>query len=160
MQYVGTNVYPSSHEIVPAISQKLEWKSYEERIEMGFLEGSDEYIDYIAVYSSPLEAPFASSTPTISGFLQRQFSSFDYHAFIVVRTNHGQWLAVDKMRDGIYISEGESEDSVVFYFDQKPRPRPLKFLIGDTAWSEEYMFLYVLLKKMESGSYDIVTENC
>ena len=134
--------------------------SYENKYYYKFLEENDRHIDSIAVYGTPLQAPFASSSLTFRSLFQRQYFSVDYHAFIVLHTNHGQWLAIDKMRDGIYISEGESEDSVVFYFDEKPRPRPLTLHVRDDARSEEFLFLSVLREKMDCDSYEVVTKNC
>ena len=44
-------------------------------------------INLIGVFSSPLSAPFGSSTTTVRGYLQRQFLPFDYHAFVVLETS-------------------------------------------------------------------------
>ena len=118
-------------------------------------------LDYIAVYSTPLEAPFASSTSTIRKMIQRQFFPVDYHAFVVFRTANGKWHAVDKMRDGVYMSYGESKDSVLFYFNQEARPRPVKLMINDTSSSEEYDLYRVLSRKMKyNPGYDIIENNC
>ena len=156
---------PLSNSIAPATTKKIQVgpdgsKFFHEPEGFG---KKGNYIKSIAVYSSPLEAPFASSTPTIRGFFQRQFSSVDYHAFIVVRTNYGRWWAVDKMRDGIYVSYGDSRDSVLFYFDQKPRPQPLRVLIQDgTDFSGEGSFFNTILNKFQRSyhSYEVITENC
>ena len=164
-----TIVNPSSRSIEPAVTLEIKTNSDGNRFfhEPAGYGKWDNFIDSIAVYSSPLEAPFASSTSSIRSYFQRQFFSVDYHAFIVLRTNYGRWWAVDKMRDGIFVSYGESEDSVVFYFDQKPRPRPLRLLIDDkTDSSGERLFFSTIFNRiknrsyMSSHEYDIVTENC
>ena len=157
------NYFSSS--VVPATTQKIQpdsdgRRSFREPEGFG-KEGNN--IGYIAVYSSPLEAPFASSTPSIRGYFQRQFFSIDYHAFIVARTKYGRWWAVDKMRDGVYVSYGDSRDSVLFFFDQKPRPRPLKLLIEDGGNTvNEYGFLHAIFNRPDItfSSYEIVSENC
>ena len=155
--------FPSS--VVPATTQKIQPGSDGERFfeePVGFGKKGNN-IGYIAVYSSPLEAPFASSTPTIRGYFQRQFFSVDYHAFIVARTKFGRWWAVDKMRDGVYVSYGDSKESVLFFFDQKPRPRPLKLLIEDGGKTvNEIWFLYAIFNRPDItfSSYEIVSENC
>ena len=158
----GSPVKPLLNSIAPATTQKIQVGSDGRRFfnePVGFgKEGNN--IGYIAVYSSPLEAPFASSTPNIRSYFQRQFFSVDYHAFIVVRTNYGRWWAVDKMRDGVYLSHGDSRDSVLFYFDHKPRPQPLRILIGDrTDSSEERLFFDTILNR-SYHSYEVVSENC
>ena len=156
---------PLLNSIAPATTQKIQVGSDGRRFfhePEGFgKEGN--YINLIAVYSSPLEALFASSTPTIRGFFQRQFSYVDYHAFIVVNTSYGRWWAVDKMSDGVYLSHGDSRDSVLFYFNHKPRPQPLKILIEDrTDSSEEGLFFNTILNrtKLSYHSYEVVSENC
>ena len=116
----------------------------------------------IAVYRCPLTAPFASSSFSVRSYLRRQFLPMDYHAFVVIETSDGMFWALEKLREGIFVSWGRSRDSVLFYFDQNPRAEPVRdLLVRDKSIAPVSQLVRRLKKVLESGdSYDLVGKNC
>ena len=114
----------------------------------------------IGVYSSPLSGPFTSSTLSVRDYAQRQYLPVDYHAFLVFETSDGLWWALDKMTDGIYISRGNNHDSVIFYFQGKPRPKPIHMLVKDESSSSVSDLVRRLRILLKSNKYDVIDKNC
>ena len=114
----------------------------------------------IGVYSSPLSGPFSSSTPSVRDYIQRQYFPVDFHAFVVFETSDGMWWALDKMTDGIYVSRGSNHDSVLFYFQYKPRPKPILMFVKDESNSSVSDLVRRLKHLLKSNKYDIIDKNC
>ena len=112
-------------------------------------------INLIGVFSSPLSAPFGSSTTTVRGYLQQQFLPFDYHAFVVLETSEGKFCAVEKQTDGIHISWSDCIESVLFNFDKESRPLPIKLLIEDKSNSNLYDVMQCLKHNIPQNLYDV-----
>ena len=124
----------------------------------------------IRVYSVPLDAPFSSSQPwpRTKRFFQRQFFTVDFHAFVVLHTKarHGlRMFLVEKQRDGVYVSFGREEDSVIRYFNKKPRGGPIRLLeleleagYSTPSLGEIVQHLKQILPKHEE--YHLVNNNC
>ena len=91
----------------------------------------------IAVYSTPLNAPFTSSKTPVRNFLQGQYLPVDYHAFVMFETSDGMWWALDKTRDGIFASCAKSRDSIFYYFQEEHRPEPLCLRAIDSFTSND-----------------------
>ena len=123
-----------------------------------FQEGSS--LKSVAVYSCPLNAPFSSSKVSVKKRVQRQYSALDYHAFVVFESNVGVWIALDKMIDGVFISWGRNQGSVLFHFEGKFRPKPLRLLKKDDCNSSRSELIHHLEKLLNSNSYDLIQENC
>ena len=120
----------------------------------------DATLKSIGVYSSPLSGPFSSSTPSVRDYIQRQYLPVDYHAFVVFETSDGMWWALDKMTDGIYVSRGSNHDSVLFFFQDKPRPKPILMLVKDESNSSVSDLVRRLRNLLKSNKYDIIDKNC
>ena len=123
-----------------------------------FQEGSS--LKSVAVYSCPLNAPFSSSKVAVKKRVQRQYSALDYHAFVVFESNIGVWIALDKMIDGVFISWGRNQGSVLFHFEGKFRPKPLRLLKKDNCNLSRSELIHHLEKLLNSNSYDLIQENC
>ena len=117
-------------------------------------------IKTIAVCSTQLSAPFQSYTPTVRSFLQRQFLPVDYHAFVVLQTNDQKWWAVDKMKDGIFISCGTSFQSVAHYFKKEPHVNPVLKLVKDQSDSSLNKIVRRLKGIVKHNRYDAIENNC
>ncbi|XP_063674994.1 uncharacterized protein LOC134811828 [Bolinopsis microptera] len=116
-------------------------------------------IKHISVFSSPLTAPFKSSAPYVRSFMQRQYLPVDYHAFVVFETD-GMFWAVDKMKDGIFVSWSKNLESAVFYFQDHLRPKPIHLLVQDASTSSLIDMVRRLKSKLDSNKYDLVDRNC
>ena len=108
----------------------------------------------ISVYSVTLHAPFSSSDywPAIKCFFRMQFSVVDYHVFVVLLTEHGRYFAVEKQRDGVYVTHVGNLDSVLFYYNGANRANPIRELIKAQSTS--------LLGDIVRHLNDILPTNC
>ena len=79
-------------------------ENIEEELNTPYYEPST--LERISVNSLPLTAPFKSSTWGVRSSMQRQYLPVDYHAFVVLKTD-GMFWAVDKMKDGIFVSRSK-----------------------------------------------------
>ena len=126
-----------------------------------FFETTD--LNRIFVYSCPLTAPFSSSTTSFRSFIQRQYLPVDYHAYIVFHTGQNgseMWWALDKQREGIFLSWGINEDWVVHFFNGKPRAKPIKKLAGDSTRYPVSDLARRLRNILKSNEYDLIENNC
>ena len=117
----------------------------------------------IYVYSCPLTAPFSSSTESFRSFIQRQYLHVDYHAYVVFHTGQNGseiWWALDKQREGIFLSWGINEDWVVHFFNGKPRAEPIKKLAEDSTRYPVSDLARRLKKILKSNEYDLIGNNC
>ena len=129
----------------------------------------------IAVYSTPLNAPFTSSKTPVRNFMQGQYLPVDYHAFVMFETSDRMWWALDKTRDGIFASCAKRRDSIFYYFQEEHRPEPLCLRANDSFTSndrDEYNDFYTypsasiaeivrrLRKILKSNTYDVIDKNC
>ena len=124
-------------------------------------ESKELHVKWTFVISSPLNASFRSSTPTIRGFLQRQYLLVDYHASVCLLTNE-LLLVLDKMSDGIYISWGKYPNCNLSYFNGELRPEPIKLLVVDESKSllpHVFIQLVSILEQTENR-YDLIRSNC
>ncbi|XP_063680062.1 uncharacterized protein LOC134815457 [Bolinopsis microptera] len=120
----------------------------------------DVNLERVAVCSTPLTGPFSSSTQGFCDYLQQQYLSFDYHAFVIAESIDGMCWAVDKMTDGIYVSCSKSRDSVVFYFNGVKRPEPVKRLIMDKSTSSLGDVVGWLERKLPKNTYNPLESQC
>ena len=116
-------------------------------------------IEGVGVCITPHTGLFSSCTQGLCGYLQRQYLSVDYHAFVIVESSDGMWWAVDKMKDGIYMSCGESMDCV-FYFDGVKRPEPVLMLIEDKSTSSLDVMVYWLRRKLPQNTHNPLDSQC
>ena len=126
-----------------------------------FFETTD--LNRIFVYSCPLTAPFSSSTTSLRSFIQRQYLPVDYHAYVVFHTGQNgseMWWALDKQREGIFLSWGINEDWVVHSFKGKPRAEPIKKLAGDSTRYPVSDLARRLRNILKSNEYDLIENNC
>ena len=114
----------------------------------------------VAVYSCPLDAPFSSSKVSVKKRVQRQYTSLDYHAFVVFESGAGVWIALDKMKDGIFVSWGRNLGSVLLNFEGKSRPKPLRLLKIDGSNSSSSELIHHLKEVFSSNKYDLIRKNC
>ena len=120
-------------------------------------------LNRIFVYSCPLTAPFSSSTTSFRSYIQRQYLPVDYHAYIVFHTGQNEsemWWALDKQREGIFLSWGINEDWVVHSFKGKPRAEPIKKLAGDSSRYPVSDLARSLRNILKSNEYDLIENNC
>ena len=123
--------------VTPAKCLKLT----DDDIERVFQSMSGDYensvLNKIGVCRVPLDAPFSISNPLpwLKCFFQQQFTPFDYHAIVVFETSDGKFWSAEKMRDGVYLSCGESELSVLLFFDGKKRSEHLYWELRSTTSS-------------------------
>ena len=111
--------------IAPAVSQQVTGDNVEDVFKDNSKDYDNTLLESIHTYGVPLEVPYASSdsSPSIKDAFQHSFTHLDQHMFVVFHTSDGMIWAVDKMRDGVYVSWGKNVESVVFYFNEKPRPK-------------------------------------
>ena len=114
----------------------------------------------IAVYSTPLGAPFRSSKTPVSSAMQGQYFGVDYHSYVVFETSDGMWGALDKMPEGIFVSWGRSRDSVLFYIQKQLRPNPVHQLVYDESSALLIDLVRRLRRIVDSNKYDVVDKNC
>ena len=118
-------------------------------------------LQWISIYSTPLSAPFKSSSPIIRSYLQRQLFPVDYHAFIVFVTSDGMWWGIDKIKEGIFVSWGTSRDSVLFYFNRKPRATPVNLIAQDISpFSIGKIVKFLTCVILPENYYDPIRSNC
>ncbi|XP_063680313.1 uncharacterized protein LOC134815680 isoform X2 [Bolinopsis microptera] len=119
-------------------------------------------LEWIGVYSVPLDAPFKSSNPwpVIKRFFQKQFSVVDYHVFVVLHTKDGRYFAVEKQKYGVYVSFGGSLDSVIFYFKGAPRANPTRELKKAQSTSLLGDVVCHLKDILPTNCYSVWNKNC
>ena len=112
---------------------------------------NDTTVTHVYVYKCPLEGICRSSAASIRERIGRQWTSVDYHAFVVLETSRGVCLSLEKQQDGIYIGRSIRYDEVVDGMRSSPRKGPVNLEIED---SSDYPFIHFL------GYLDAIVENC
>ena len=152
-------VYLPKIKIAPAVCQKVN----SDNVEDVFRDNSKDYdntlLESIHIYGVPLEAPYASSdsSPNIKDAFQHSFTHLDQHMFVVFHTSDGMIWAVDKMRDGVYVSWGKNVESVVFYFNEKPRPKQVWKISSSKSTSS---LTEIVSQIKQISEYDLFRANC
>ena len=114
----------------------------------------------IGVYRVPLDAPFKMSNPLpwLKCFFQQQFTPFDFHAVVVFETSDGKFWSAEKMRDGVYLSCGDSKLSVLLYFSETRRS---EHVYWETECATSSSLIEVANQIKEIGlEYRLWTANC
>ena len=146
--------------LVPARSKLITERNVEEVIRSNSQDCDTAAVKRISIYSTPLSAPFESSKPGIRSYLQRQFSPVDYHAFIVIETSDGMWWALDKIREGVFVSWGRSRDSVLFHFNREPRATPVHWIAQDSSTVSIGRIVKYLKHVLPQNFYEPFKSNC
>ena len=156
-----THISPTSSEEYSSTTHKVNAKNVERVFKAKFCLSPNEIaLKNIGIYSALLDGSFHGSKPSVRKLVQRQFSPVDYHAFVVFETTDGNWWAIDKMIDGVYVSKGEEIDSVLFQFGKDQRSLPICKLIEDESKSLLSDVVQRLEFILESDNYDLIEENC
>ena len=141
--------------IVPVRSKLINESNVEEVIRSKTQDYENAALKWISIYSSPL-----SSKSSFRSYLQRQFSPLDYHAFIVMETSDGMWWALDKLREGVFVSWGRSRDSVLFHFNREPRATPVHLIAQDSSTVSIRRIVERLKYDLPQNLYDPIKSNC
>ena len=120
---------------------------------MRYVNHGSVYLKNVGVYSAPLEAFYRSSTLSFRKNFQLQITPIDYHAFIVIETDYGEyggsrWGSLERQTDGVYVSwcsherrpdgtyascSEDCRESVISYFNGELRPLPVRCIVKDEA---------------------------
>ena len=122
---------------VDNVAEKLLGGEYEEIIK-------EAAVTHIAGYKRPLE------------FLWKQWSPVDYHAFLVLKTNIGIYLTLEKLGDGIYIGKGPLINGSAC--EACTFPRNSELMIEDE--SKYALSELIELLKNEKDDYRLLKYNC
>ena len=90
-------------------------------------------VTHVSVYTTPLDGIYRSSPSTLSGSVQKQWTTIDYHAFLVLKINSGIYVSVEKQVDGIYMRKSNNIDHVKYCFRKVPRKLPVEESIADDS---------------------------
>ena len=160
-RHFKTHISPTSSARYSSASHKVNAKNVETVFKAKFCVSPHKIaLKNIGIYSALLDGSFHGSKSSVRKLIQRQFSPVDYHAFVVFKTTDGNWWAIDKMRDGVYVSNGKQSDSVIFQFGKDQRSLPVCKLIEDESKSLLSDVIKRLEFILESDSYDLIEENC
>ena len=149
-------------DIIRAYTENVTDSNLETVFQSKYLDFETATLKEISVYSVPLDAPFSSSNPwpTIKSFFQKQFSVVDYHVVVVLQTEDGRYFAVEKQREGVYVTLGGSLDSVLFYFNGAQRGNPIRKLIKGQSTSLLGDVVRHLKAILPTNYYSVWTKNC
>ena len=115
-------------------------------------------ISNVQVFKTPLEKLYKSSHSRIRRSLSKQWTPVDYHAFLVITTNKGMYISLEKQQDGIYFSRSPLYESLVYGIHSSPRNCPVELVIEDES---EYPLSELLENlKREEDIYDPAKNNC
>ena len=137
---------------VENIAKKCIGANYEELIKYPI-------VTHIAICKSPLEALYSKSPSVIKENSPNQYTTVDYHAFVVLKTNIGIYLTLEKSRDSIYISNGTLKNGPICELSASTRNLPVEHIIEDEckyALSE----LIELFKEEDTREYKLTRDNC
>ena len=116
-------------------------------------------VTHVAVFKTPLEGIYRKSNESLREAIGRQWTSVDYHAFVVMTTSFGICLSLEKQQDGIYIGRSPWYENLVHYMmENSPRKSPVDLVIEDDS---DYSLsrLMVLIEDEKSG-YSATDDNC
>ena len=82
--------------------------------------GSEDLIDHVAIYRTPLEVMYSQSPYKIRQMFAKQWTPVDYHAFLVLRTTSGD-ICIEKSQDGIYLSKSPDRKFLINGLPSSPR---------------------------------------
>ena len=118
------------------------------------------FITHVAVYKTPLDGIYRSSGPNIRRVFGKQWTSVDFHAFVVLETNDsGLFLCLEKQHDGIYIGKSSSKNDLIsekLPFSRKP---PVSLVIEDSSDNFPVRRLFKNIENQFSG-YNPADDNC
>ena len=115
-------------------------------------------VTHASVYTTPLDGIYRSSPSTLSGSVQKQWTTIDYHAFVVLKISSGVYVSAEKQVDGICMSKSNNIDHVKYCFGKVPRKFPVKESIADNS---DFSMLQLLKNiRGETGEYELATNNC
>ena len=115
-------------------------------------------VTHVAVFKTPLEGIYRKSNESLREAIGRQWTSVDYHAFVVMTTSFGICLSFEKQQDGIYIGRSPWYENLVYYMENSPRKSPVDLVLEDDS---DYSLsrLMVLIEDEKSG-YSATDDNC
>ena len=73
------------------------------------------------------------SVTHVEVYIQRQWTSLYFHAFVVLKTNNGAYISLEKQTDGIYIGQSNKIDNLKYCFGKDLRIHPV--LKGTSGYS-------------------------
>ena len=111
-----------------------------------------------AVFKTPLEGIYRKSNETIREAIGRQWTSVDYHAFVIMRTSCGICLSFEKQKDGIYIGKSPWYTYLVFRMGASPRKAPVELVIKDESNFPLNRLMGIL--EGEKSGYSATDDNC
>lgn len=133
------------------VAEKLLGDDYLDHIE-------DTVITHIEIHTTPLTAIYKSSNKSIKQYFARQWTRVDYHAFLILNTNIGTFLSLEKQQDGIYISKSMSYERLVYGLQLTPRNTPVQLVMEDES---KYSLADLIDNlKCESDVYHPTDDNC
>ena len=109
------------------------------------------YITRVWVYKRPLQNSLNSSTP--SSIKGKQLTSVDYHAYVVLETNTGVYLSLEKYTDGIYMGKSPRFGDIV------NDTASVELIIEDSS-DFSMIRLIEILKIDNFGDYSALDANC
>ena len=116
-------------------------------------------VTHVAVYKTPLDSTFTKSyLNRIKRYLKIQWTSVDFHAFLVLKTNIGIFLSLDKQQDGIYISKSPLYKYLVYGLPSSTRNTPVELIVEARS---KYSLSYLIENLgCEKNEYDTTEDNC
>ena len=112
----------------------------------------------VAVFKSPLDGTYRKSHPFVSDIFRRQWFSLDFHAFVVMKTNTGVYISLEKQQDGIYIGKSDSSFHNIIYCSGKvSRKFPEELIFDDSNYSMSHLLTII---GNEKESYSLQNDNC
>ena len=115
-------------------------------------------VTHVEVYTTPLNAIYQSSHSSIRTFFQKQWTPVDLHVFVVLITNNGAYVSVEKQTDGIYIGKSNQIDILKYCFGKDSRKHPVLKEISDNS---DYPIDKLLkIVEVQTDEYDVVNHNC
>ena len=115
-------------------------------------------VTHVAIYKTPLDGIYRSSPSKMRDSFRKQWTSVDYHAFVVMKTNCGVCVSLEKQRDGIYVGKSTCYEYMVWGMQSSPRPLPVELVIEDSSTFTLYNLLGIL--KNECRDYSATNDNC
>ena len=104
----------------------------------------------VSVYKRPLKNSLNSSTP--SSIKGKQLTSVDYHAYVVLETNTGVYLSLERNTDGIYMGKSPR------FGDMVNDTASVELIIEDS--SDFSMIWLIEILKIDVGDYNAIDPNC
>ena len=107
-------------------------------------------ITRVSVYKCPLKNGLNSSVP--SSIKGKQWTRVDYHAYVVLETNTGVYLSLERNTDGIYMGKSPR------FGDMVNDTTSVELIIEDS--SDFSMIRLIEILKINFGDYSAMNANC